>query len=107
MKFLNTRKFHNKTAVEEYHVSKEEIETAESILHEAMDVLRRRNPYVADLVNHVIQQEHRTHQQNIMRNLASFMMKYRDTAGSDIHNEASVNWAKKATADGEIFFPYI
>lgn len=74
---------------------KEQVNSEEDTLREAFHVLRKYSSHVPDLVNHVIQTEHRTHQQNIMRNLASMMSKYGDTACADLRNEASVNWAKK------------
>lgn len=50
--------------------------------------------------------QHRTHQQNIVRNLYNALKKYSETSGTDDRNESSVKWAKKATEEDH-YFPFI
>lgn len=50
--------------------------------------------------------EHRTHQQNVTRFVHTFL-KHLASQRFDARNEAAVQWAKKATEDETVSFPYV
>jgi hypothetical protein len=107
-KFTDTAKWRENNAHlsgDKFYDRQEADDKDELVLVEAMRILRKREKDVSDLLVHCLTQQHRTHQQLIINNIYDTLKKY-GNGSSDQRNEASVNWAKKAT-DKEEYFPYI
>jgi hypothetical protein len=60
---------------------------------------------MAECLLETLRLEHRTLQQNFWRVMQCLMTRYAE-APSDLRNEASVEWTRKAS-EVEAFFPYI
>lgn len=107
-KFTDTaiwRKNNAHLSPDKFYDRKEADDKDEKVLVEAMRILRKREKGIDDLILHCLIREHRTHQQLIINNLYDTLKKYGNNS-SDQRNEASVNWAKKAT-DEDVYFPFI
>ncbi len=97
-----------KLDLEMYEKRLKMIESKNKAIADFVREMRNRNldDIEVDMLVRELITQHRTHQQNIMRNLYNALKKYSETSGTDDRNKSSVEWAKKATKE-EHHFPFI
>ena len=124
-KFTSTKDFQNKMTEkyktvsdsedrDRYFTELEKVDSIDKSLEDFMEMFREN--YIGEdttkpeVFVHRLMNEHRTHQQSIVKNLYSALQLYAEKCTEnrwfDARNQSAVKWAKEAT-DLEAYFPCI